>query len=175
MVEKLKFVKVEIPTIGMVVDVLAKDLKEMDNKTVTIDLTRQLKGRGLDAVFQIHVQNDKLVAEPVRLTIFGFYIRRMMRKGIDYVEDSFDFDAKDARMTIKLFLITRKKIHRALKHALVLKAREELVIYMKDTLAAKVFEDILAGDLQRHLSQKLKKIYPLTFCDVRDIFVVKKK
>lgn len=52
MVEKLKFIKVEIPMTGMVVDVLAKDLKEMDNKTVSLDLTRQLKGRGLDAVFQ---------------------------------------------------------------------------------------------------------------------------
>jgi ribosomal protein S3AE len=171
MVEKLKFIKVEIPSIGMEVDVLAKELKEMENKTVDIDLTRLLKGKSVEAIFKIRVQGDKLVADPIRLAIFGFYVRRMMRKGIDYVEDSLDLDAKDAKMTAKIFLITRKKIHRQLKNALRLKAKEELTNYLKETEAAKVFDDVLAGSIQRHLAQKLKKIYPLTFCDIRDIFI----
>lgn len=175
MAEKLKFVKVEIPLMKQEVDILGQTPKEVEGKTIKLDLTRQLKGKSVEAIFKLSIQGEKIIANINRLNIFGFYIRRMMRKGIDYIEDSFDADAKDAVLTVKPFIITRKKIHRSLKKAIRDKARADIQEYMKDKESDRIFEDILIGKFQRRLSLKLKKIYPLTFCDIRDIFIKSRK
>jgi len=175
MAEKLKFMKVEIPLLEQDVEILANTPKEVENKTIKIDLTRQLKGKSVEAIFKLSAQGDKIIANAVRLNIFGFYIRRMMCKNIDYIEDSFQADAKNALMTVKPFIITRKKIHRSLKKTIRDKARAEIQEYIKDKESDRIFEDILIGKFQRQLSLKLKKIYPLTFCDIRDIFIKSKK
>jgi len=173
MAEKLKFSKVEIPLLNESVEVLAQTPKEAEGRTMKLDLTRYLKGKGVEAVFKLNAVGEKIVAKIIRLHVFGFYIRRMMRKNIDYVEDSFKAESKNALMIIKPFLITRKKVHRSLKKALREKAKAEIQEYLKDKDAGQIFEDLLTGKLQKQLSLKLKKIYPLTFCDIRDISVKK--
>jgi ribosomal protein S3AE len=173
MAEKLKFSKVEIPLLNESVEILAQTPKEAEGRTMKLDLTRHLKGKGVEAVFKLNAAGEKIIARIIRLHIFSFNIRRMMRKNIDYVEDSFKAESKNALMIIKPFLITRKKVHRSLKKALREKAREEIKEYIKDKESDKIFEDLLTGKLQKQLSLKLKKIYPLTFCDIRDVIVKK--
>ncbi|MEM4230520.1 MAG: hypothetical protein QXF25_01460 [Candidatus Pacearchaeota archaeon] len=173
MSEKLKFVEVELPIINEKVDVLAKEIKELEGKTICLDLTRNLRGKSVEAIFRLNIQGNKILASLERLHIFPFYIRRMMRKNIDYVEDSFNAQSKDKNLRVKPFLITRKKVHRSVRKALRNKAKEEITSYIKERNKDEIFLALLNGTFQKSLSLKLKKIYPLSFCDIRDIFIVK--
>ena len=115
----------------------------------------------------IHVSEDKATAVPIRTTLMPYFIRRVLRKGTNYVEDSFPVDCKDSKLRIKPFLITRKKVSRAVRNALRQKTKEELTLYVKNKSAEKIFEDIVHNKMQRPLSLTLKKIYPLSMCDIR--------
>jgi ribosomal protein S3AE len=47
-----------------------------------------------------------------------------------------------------------------------------LIAYAKGKTSEKIFEDILKNSIQKELSFKLKKIYPLSLCEIR-IFKIK--
>ena len=99
----------------------------------------------------------------------------MVRKGTNYVEDSFSAKCKDETLRIKPFLITRRKVSRAVRKALREKAREELTNYVKDKKSEDVFNDVMQNQLQKPLSLKLKKIYPLSLCEIRILQVENKE
>lgn len=171
MAEKKKFFEVEIPLVEEKVDLFTTSLENLDGKTVKLDLTRKLRGKSVEAVFKLKLEEGKLVPYPISMKIYGYFIRRMMRKSISYSEDSFKLQSKDAALRVKFFMITRKKVSRAVLNALRLKAIEEINIEMKDKTFVEIFTDLLANKMQRTLSLKLKKVYPLAFFDIRDIFI----
>ena len=173
MVEKTKFFEIELPLIGEKVELIGKTQDDLIGRTVKIDLTRKLKGKGAEIIFDIKKINEQITSKTKRIHVLGYFIRRMMRKSISYVEDSFDATCKDGVLKIKPFLITRKKVVRAVRTALQAKAKEEIINEVKEKTADEIFAEILFGKLQKNLSLKLKKIYPLALCEVRDIFLVK--
>jgi hypothetical protein len=91
----------------------------------------------------------------------------MMHKGTSYVEDSITTETKDHMVVIKPFLITRKKVSRAVGRTLRNSAKNWIVDYLKTKTAAEIFEEILSNQFQRPLSLKLKKTYPLAICEIR--------
>ena len=112
---------------------------------------------------------------PRQIKILPSFLRRMVRKGTDYVEDSFSADCKDAKLTLKPFFVTRKKVPRKIRNALRLKAREELSNYVKEKNSSAIFEEAVKNELQRNLSIRMKKIYPLSLCEIRVLKVEKEK
>ena len=94
-------------------------------------------------------------------------MQRMMRKRISYVEDSFEASCKDIKLTIKPFLITRKKVSRAIRNNLRKTAREYIFEYIKEKNFLDVAREVIQNDLQKNLHPKLKKIYPLSLCEIR--------
>jgi ribosomal protein S3AE len=123
----------------------------------------------------VELKDDKLTTIPRKIQLMPYYLKRMVRKGTNYVEDSFSAECKDAQLRIKPFLVTRRKVTRAVRKALREKAREELKDYIKDKDSEEVFDDILKNRLQRPLSLKLKKIYPLSLCEIKILKVEKSK
>ena len=81
---KKKFIDVEIPIVNETLPVLGSP-ETLTNKTIKLDLSRKLKGKGLEIVFQIMNKENKLVAYPKNLTLMRSYIQRMMRKRVNYV------------------------------------------------------------------------------------------
>jgi len=173
MAEQKKFLEIELPIINQKIHLLAASTEQLNGRTVKIDLTRRLRGKSLEAIFRIKLEDGKIKIQPYRLYLLGYFIRRMMRKSINYVEDSFSAESKNAVLRIKPFLITRKKVPRAIRTALRNKAKEEVQIEIKEKNYEEIFSDILSGKFQKVLSLKLKKIYPLAFCEIRDIFLEK--
>ena len=90
-----------------------------------------------------------------------------MRKNVNYVEDSFTCKAKDAKIRVKPFLLTRKKVHRSLRKALRNRIKELVTEFCANKQSEEVFSSILSASLQKELSSKLKKIYPLALCEIR--------
>ncbi|MBU2576454.1 MAG: 40S ribosomal protein S3a/S1 [Nanoarchaeota archaeon] len=166
MAERKKFIEAQIPILNEGLRVLGTP-EELDQKTIKLDLTRQLRGKGLTVTFRLFNQEGKLVGIPNKMELVTSYIRRMMRKRSDYVEDSFKAQCADIRVIIKPLLITRKRVSRAVRRNLRNTAREFLLEYLKEKDFNEVCEELLEGSLQKTLLPKLKKIYPLSFCDIR--------
>ena len=170
---KKKFIDVDMPLIKKETQLYAYEVKDLDGKFIKYDLTRTLRGKSVLLSLKIDVEGDKAIARPVEMKVLPSFLRRMIRKGTNYVEDSFSAKCKDAKLKIKPFMITRKKVSRAVRKALREKAREELTDYVKNKSKETLFEEIFKNQLQKTLSLKLKKIYPLSLCEIR-IFKVEK-
>ena len=171
---KKKFFDVEMPLIGKDTQMQAYEISELEGRFLRYDLTRMLKGKSMIITLKVSVQGDRAIANPKKIVLMPYFLRRMIRKGTNYVEDSFAAECKDASVRIKPFLITRRKVSRAVRNALRIKAKEELINYVKDKTAEELFDEILKNQIQKPLSLKLKKIYPLALCEIR-VFEAKEK
>jgi len=168
-VEKKKFLPVNIPLLNKEIELYASDNSELPGRTVKLDLTNMLKGKAIELLLLIKEEKKEIIAVPMQAYLPGFYIRRMMRKGIDYVEDSFLVQCKDHRIRIKPFLLTRKRVSRKVLNGLRLKTKEELTEYVKERSFENLILDIMNNKLQKELNPKLRKIYPLGLFEIRFI------
>lgn len=163
---KKKFIQIEIPILNENVTALGT-IESLNRRMIKLDLSRKLRGRSLEATFLVGIEDEKLVAYPRRLKLTRQYISRMMRKRINYVEDSFEASCKDISCIVKPFLLTRKKVSRSIRNSLRKTTKEFILDYIKEKNYLDVCENILYSELQKELSLKLKKIYPLSFCEIR--------
>lgn len=166
MAERKRYITVKIPTLDSEMRVLGTP-EDLNNKTIKLDLTRKLRGKGLTMKLRIFNMEGKLVAIPNQMELTTSYVRRMMRKRTDYVEDSFQARCSDVRVIIKPLLITRKKVSRAVRRNLRNTAKEFILEYVKDKEYIEMCNELLEGTMQKALLPKLKKVYPLSFCDLR--------
>lgn len=171
--KRQKFFNIEIPLIGKEVQLYGYELSEFNNRTVIYDLTRILRGKGMILKLNVKVNGENASTKPKELKVLPYFIRRMMRKGVNYVEDSFSAECKNAIVRIKPFLITRKKVSRAVRKALREKTREEIIQYVKTKNSDTLFDEIMNNKIQKNLGQTLKKIYPLSLCEIRVIKIEK--
>jgi len=171
--KRKKFFNVSIPLIRKETQLLAYDIESLEGRYVKYDMTRLLRGKSTILQTKVKVRDNEAVAVPVKIQLLPYYLKKMVRKGTNYVEDSFSTECKDAKIRIKPFLITRRKVSRAVRKALREKAREELIKYSKTKTSEEIFEDILRNALQKPLSLKLKKVYPLSLCEIRVLKVEK--
>ncbi len=161
---KKKF-DVEIPLLNTSIGVLGP------GKTIKLDLTRMTKGKNMEAVFSV----SGGIAKEKKLFLLSSYIARIMRTGVSYVEDSFSCKAKNALLRVKPFLLTRKKVSRAIRKALRDKCRKLIEKYCAEKNTREIFSAIISSNLQRELAGKLKKIYPLAVCEIRVIEIEKEE
>lgn len=166
MADRKKFVDVEVPILDSTIQVLGT-VKNLTGKTIKLDLSRKMRGKGVFITLRIFERDEKLVAVPKKIELVKSYIRRVIRKRTDNVEDSFLAHCSDLRATVKPFLITRKKVSRAVRRSLRNVAREFLLNYLKEKTYYEICEEILEGSLQKTMLPKLKKVYPLALCDIR--------
>ena len=73
-----KFQEIEIPLINSQLEVIGNTPEEVAGKTMKLDLTRQLKGKSAEVVVKINLENEKLVAHPVKMKLMSYFIRRMI-------------------------------------------------------------------------------------------------
>lgn len=172
---KKRFFDVEIPIINKQVNLLAYELSELKGRIIQYDLTRLLRGKSMLIQLRVNVNGDKATAIPIQTKLLPYFLRRMIRKGTNYVEDSFSAECKNAQVRIKPFLITRRKVSRAVRKALRNKAKEYLIEYVKNKNAIELFDETIQNRIQRQLSLTLKKIYPLGLCEIRILKMEKEK
>ncbi|MBS3091364.1 hypothetical protein J4217_02865 [Candidatus Pacearchaeota archaeon] len=142
-------------------------IEELNGKIIKLDLTRNLRGKSLELKLRVKVENNALVGEPISLSLTGSYIRRMIRTGTDYIEDSFETESRDGKARIKPFMITRNKVSRAIRNSIRVEAKKFLDGYAKARTTKEIFGDIMSNKVQKELSLKLKKVYPLALCEIR--------
>jgi len=173
--KRKKFFDVEIPLIKKNTQLQAYSINELKGRFMKYDLTRMLRGKGMILNLKVDVEDEKAIAIPRGMQLMPYFLKRMVRKGTNYVEDSFLVECKDAEIRIKPFLITRRKVPRAVRKALRNKAKEELIKYIENKKSEELFEEIITNQIQKNLSLKLKKIYPLSLCEIRVFKIEKQK
>jgi ribosomal protein S3AE len=162
-----KFMEVEIPITRTKFELVGNSPEEIENKTIKLDLTRDLRGKSMEAVVKIVIENNKPIAHPIKIKLMPYFIRRMIRKRISYVEESFEAPSQESMLTVKPFLITRKKVSRAVRKTIRNKAKNWLEDYISQKTDQEIFNEILTNKLQKPLSLHLKKTYPLSLCEIR--------
>jgi len=172
---KRSFFEVSAPLTSTKIALYAASADELVGKLIILDLTRSLRGKSLVLKLRVKKVGDKLEGEAISLELVGSFIRRMIRKGIDYVEDSFVAECKDGKAVVKPFMITRNKVSRAIRKSLRDSARKSLEAHFKTREIKELFSEIISNRIQKELSLKLKKIYPLALCEIRRFEVVEEK
>ncbi|MEM1535811.1 MAG: hypothetical protein QXQ82_01305 [Candidatus Pacearchaeota archaeon] len=164
---KKKIYDVKLEILDLEVSVFAPDEEFLVGKTISYDLTKLLKGKNCEARFRIKKEGESLFATIYFFMIYPQFVKKMIGKNVSVVEDSFLVKCKDAVLRIKPFLITRKRVHRSVRAALREKAREIIVKSFTEKTRKEAFQEILSSSLQKSLGKKLKKIYPLSVCEIR--------
>ena len=172
---KKSFFEVKAPMTSTKISLYAPSAQALIGKTILLDLTRSLRGKNLVLRMKVIPDGEGLQAEPVMLELVGSYIRRMVRKGTDYVEDSFTIPCKDASVVVKPFLITRNKVSRAVRRELRNRAREHMTAHATTRTVKELFSELISNKIQKDLSLKLKKTYPLALCEIRFFGIAKQK
>ncbi len=172
---KKMFYEVSAPLTSARINLYASSQEDLIDKTVILDLTKSLRGKSLELKLRIKLEKDKLVGKPESLTLVESYIRRVIRKGTDYCEDSFETECRDSMTRIKPFLIARKRVSRKVLRAIRDGAKKHLQAYLKTRNTEEIFSEIISNKLQKQLSLKLKKVYPLALCEIRVFEVLKDK
>ena len=170
---KKGFYEVSAPLTATKIHLYASAPEDLDGKKIKIDLTKSLRGKSLVLKMKIKNTGGNLSAIPEELDLAGSYIRRAMRKGIDYAEDSFETETRDAIVRVKPLMATRRKVSRAVLNALRINAKKQLISHLKTRDSEEIFSEIISNKIQKILSQKLKKIYPLALCEIRTLKVIK--
>ena len=167
------FFEVKAPLTATKILLYGGSVEDFNGKVVKLDLTRSLRGKSLELKFRVKTEGDKLEGIPIQTLLVGSYIRRMMRRGVDYVEDSFETECRDYIVRVKPFFITRRKVSRSIRNNLRLSSKKFLIGHLKTRNAEEIFGEIISNKLQRQLALKLKKIYPLALCEIRIFETIK--
>ncbi|MEK6890118.1 MAG: hypothetical protein AABX35_02920 [Nanoarchaeota archaeon] len=170
-----QFFEVKAPLTSTKIMLYAASTEELEGRTIKLDMTKNLRGKNLELIMKVKKGENGLEAYPISSRLVSAYMRRMVRKGTDYVEDSFTTKCKDYELVVKPFLITRKKVSRAVRNELRKSAQEYLKGIMTPKTSLELFSDIMVGKIQKELSLRLKKIYPLALCEIRIFEIIDKK
>ncbi len=170
-----QFFEVKAPLTSTKIILYAGSTDELVGRTIKLDMTKNLRGKNLELTLRVIKTAEGLEAYPISSVLVSAYMRRMVRKGTDYVEDSFRTKCKDYELIVKPFLITRNKVSRAVRNELRKTAQEYLKGIMTPKTSLELFSDIMVGKVQKELSLRLKKIYPLALCEIRMFEIVDKK
>ncbi len=173
---KEKFYPVYFPIVKEeVAHIIVKDEKAMLGRHVKCDLSAITKGKlGELGGLVNEIKSGKVYASLTAIRLYSTYIRRFVHRGITKIDDSFSVESTDKKkLQIKIVLMTRKKVKGKVEKALRKEARDFLAKTINAATAEDTFVEILQGELQKKLSKKLKKVYPLSFCEIREVLLKK--
>ena len=171
---KKKYFDVKLEVLNSSIPLLAYTPEYLDKRAIKFDLTKILKGKNCEARYIVHLKDKELEAEIVEFSIYPSFIRKMIGHNLSIVEDSFSCPCKDAKLRIKPFLITRKRVHRSVRTELRNKAKEFLIATAENSTKEVFYQNTINGSIQKELSKNLKKIYPLAVSELRVVKIEKK-
>lgn len=134
---------------------------------------RELSGNPTDQNIYIDLKITAVDGSTLKTTILGYhltstYVKRMVRKNADRIDDYLVLKTKEGQEVIlKLLAITRNKVQRSVKTEL----KRQLKELLKEEIKKGSFDDFM-GNLvkqktQGSIKKKLHKIYPLKEFSVR--------
>lgn len=140
-------------------------------KTNLYLLTNDGRKQNSEISFKITDSDGKLAHTQITgYKILNAYIKKVMRSGKDKVDDSFVCETKDkVKIKVKPFFITKNKTNKLILSKLRLSVRSNFAEYAKQNEFNKIIKDLVVNFIQKELKMELKKIYPLTLFEIREL------
>ena len=142
-----------------------------------MSLTNNIKNQNANMKFFItDIRDNKAQTRPVSFELNQTYIKRMMRRKKNRVDESLPFKTADNKnVRIKLFLLTNNTAKSSAISKLRVKIREETKNLVNRTKYDELFDSVVMHRVQSKLRGVLNKIAPLKVCEVRVLKEEKEK
>ena len=150
----------------------ASEASEIIGRTIKVNLaalTNDPKKQGYTLLFKItKCENDIAYADMIQYRLGQSHVRKLSRKGIKKIEDSFLVTTKDnVSFRVKPLLITRFKTQRSIGSALHHQIKEHLTDMFKTLESKDAFLSVIGNKVQMELKGLLKKTYPIAISEIR--------
>jgi len=134
-----------------------------------MNLTRDPKKQSINVSFIIdNIKGEKLTTSLVKYAFQPTSIRRMVRRSKDRVDSSFIAATKDKiKVKIKPILVTRAPTSKPVQTSIRKKARQVVVNELAKITYDKFMEELIQRQFQRRIFDQVKKVFPLSVCDIR--------
>ncbi len=134
-------------------------------------LTNDSRKQNSEIAFKIIDSDGKTSHTQIQsYKILNAHIKKVMRSGKDKVDDSFLCETKDKiKIKVKPFFITKNKTNKLILSKLRLSVRDNFTEYAKQNEFNKIINDLVVNFIQKELKMELKKIYPLTLFEIREL------
>lgn len=152
-------------------NIIGKTMK-LNLSTFTNDMRRQ----NLDVKFQIIAFADNKATTTITgLALTQSYMKRLVRRGRDKVDDSFLVKSKDGKVIrVKPLMVTNSRTSMSVNSRIRLEARKILARYVNSKNYEDFFHDVMMIKLQKEMKEALSKIYPLKQFEIRQALLAKK-
>lgn len=146
--------------------------KDLMGKTLHLNLmtlTNDPKKQGVTLVFKVtSVDGDTGQAELMGYRLSTAHVKRVVRKAIRRLDDSFTLVSKDnITFVVKPLLIARYRTNKGLGTALRKRAREVFAQVFQRMKSDEIFMYAISNRLQMDVKNDLKKIYPIAVSEIR--------
>ena len=158
-------------------ETLVAEPNEMLNKTIVVnlmDLTKSIKLQNVNIKFKVNeIKENDAFTTVVEYEMNPSSIRRLVRRNIEKLDDSFIVSTSDGKyVRVKPLVITRS----ATKDSITSVMRKEIRNVIIKECSTRTYEafvkDVVAGKIQAELSQRLNKIYPVRIVAIRRFVIV---
>ncbi|MAF99240.1 MAG: hypothetical protein CMH61_01375 [Nanoarchaeota archaeon] len=139
------------------------------------DITGNVKDQNVSLTFTIsNLKDNRLQTSLLGYTLSNTLVKRMVRKGVDRIDELYTFKSKDGSdVLLKVLAVTLHNTSRSVRKAI----RLALMELMKNHVANHSFDDlvnkIIGYSIQSELKKKLSKIYPIREVSFRVVSRVK--
>lgn len=127
------------------------------------DITNNVKDQNSYLWFKIdRLEGSKLHSYVVGFELMPSFVKRLVRKNADRLDDYFSFTNKDnKKVIVKTVMITMSKIHRSIQA----KLRKQLNEFLHEEITKTDFDTLMSAvanyKIQGSIKKRLSKVYPL--------------
>lgn len=138
-------------------------------KTNLRDLTGNPKDQNIYVDFKINsVDGSVLKTSLVGFSLTSSYVKRLVRKNSDRIDENFTLKSKDGKIILmKNLMVSRNKLKRSIRTALRKKLHELIKEELKKVDFESFITSLVNNKLRTELKKKLNKITPLKEINVR--------
>ena len=138
-------------------------------------LTKDLKKQNTRVVFEItSIKDGKAHTTMSGYEILGAHIKRVVKRNKSKVEDSFICSTKDnIKLKVKPIIVTRNIVSKPKSTAIRHKTKELLIAFIAERTYSGLIKAVLSPEIQKALSEELKKITPVSVSIIRTFSVTK--
>lgn len=153
-------------------DTPAFEPENVIGRTIVVNLmtlTKDPKKQSYNVTFKIkEVKNSEAQTECIRYELPTVHIKRLVKKSKEKLDDAFQIESKDnVKAMFKPLYVTKAMVQKSKLTLLRRKTREFVTALAKEKTFSELMMMVISTELQKTLRNELKKVYPLSVCEVR--------
>ncbi len=154
-------------------EIQAVSSENLIGKNITVSLsllTNDMKKQNTKITFKIIDTKDKIKTQVKKIELQQTSVKRIARKGKNKIDDSFTAKTKDnVSIRIKPIFLTKNKTTKPVLTSIRKKAKALLTEKISLLNYSDLIYQIVNFRIQRDLRDKIKKIYPVSFYQIRSL------